>query len=449
MNGENGDGRIIGIRHRVKKTRRGEPRPTQVAILREKRKPKTYLFRDDTAELDWVREGYPVKYKPPTEHDDLNQFRSHHITWRRLKEDEDPQSFPQNLVRQVGKHWELATRIPVEFDGLQPGDTVAMILGGSGDRLAYALSRKADTIGATILRIPPFVLKKQREAMRREIDDDAITLAELARDKPEFFYPVTPRDRKMIKLAFSFALLSDTMKDRIKCEQRLFQRTHGQIFLSEEGGYPEGTIEDAYRARKANDARLKLHLDEEKERERELAKAVGTTDVYQEVFVPIKGIGPRIAGRIIPIIGDIRRFPTPAKLKAYCGLHVRKGGKYEDVPPEQQFPRKRRGETANWREILRQAFYIFVSLQLNRPQYEETEWGKKFREYKKTFRERHPRVIKVKKQDPETGEMREVGIYTNAHIHRMAIWRTATKAAEYVWREWWRLERRQRPGAAE
>src|SRR3989338_11489293 len=49
-------------------------------------------------------------------------------------------------------------------EGLHQGDTVAMVLGGSGDYLAYALACQAEKVGASVMRIPSFLLKRERGA---------------------------------------------------------------------------------------------------------------------------------------------------------------------------------------------------------------------------------------------------------------------------------------------
>ncbi|MCR4278597.1 MAG: transposase, partial [bacterium] len=67
-----------------------------------------------------------------------------------------------------------------------------------------------------------------------------------------------------------------------------------------------------------------------KEIEAHLAKL----DVYKKVFEPIPGMGPKISGRIISAIGDLRRFETCWALTAYMGYHVR---------PDGTCPRRRKG----------------------------------------------------------------------------------------------------------
>ncbi|MBI1863815.1 hypothetical protein HYS03_01255, partial [Candidatus Woesebacteria bacterium] len=129
-------GRVIGIRHRVKKTIDGESRPTQLAIL-ENGLVQLINLKTEDDELDFI-----------------------------------------------------ATR-------LLSGDRIVMLLGGSGDNLAYALSNKGQQIDCKVYRISPFVFIKKIDE-ERDKDQDAHQLAALFIENPELFYEVTSRDRDMI-----------------------------------------------------------------------------------------------------------------------------------------------------------------------------------------------------------------------------------------------------------
>lgn len=411
--------RIIGIRHRFKKTAKGEAHPTQICI-QQHGDVKQYNLEDETAELDWVLGRFPTKYRSTVGGEYLD-CQKHHIQWRQVK-DRDTEAIATSLLRREGKNYFVAAKVPYEYDGLRAGDKVAMMLGGSGDRLAYALSRRGEEIGATVYRIPSFSLKKERERQGRKKEDDASLLAELVENSLGLFYPIMPRDRTLILLKEAYIARTDAMKAWVACEQRLRQRVIGQIFCSSEGLYPEGDIENLYDERKANDAILQALRKEEMSREKELTKIVESLDIYQKLFAPIEGVGPMIASRLIVAVSDIRRFPTDAKLKAFCGVHLLEDGR---------IPRKRSGELANWSNDARQALYLLGDQFNLRP---NSIWGKKLREYKVNLRSKHPavEVVNGKKQ------------YSDIHIHKMAIWRTLTKFTEWLWREWWTLEKAQR-----
>jgi len=393
--------RIIGIRHRVKQTAEGEARPTMVAI-KDGSEGKYYelSLSDENAELDFVVGRFPVAYRVIDEGEDISKFPPHHI--KRRKQDD---------MEKIS--------VPAEYDGLSSGDRVVMVLGGSGDRLAYALSRRGEEIIADVVRIPPSVFKRFRKSECREIEDDHKTLVAFAEQSHTFtlYHPITVRDRDLIKTQEAFRARKDAQKDRIACEQRLRQRFIGRIFLSDSGYYPEGSIEDEYDKMKATDIILRNLIGEEKEREKELRKAVNELNVWHAIFSPIKGCGEVIAAGIITPIGNILRFPTDAKLKKFAGVHVLEDGR---------FARKRIGIVANWNPQLRQALYLLGD-QFNRNP--NSVWGQKLREYKVKFREKHPEVV-------ENGKKK----YSNGHIHKMATWRTLTKFVEWLHKEWTRIE---------
>ncbi len=413
--------RFIGIRHRVKQTAEGKAKPTQIAVLQD-RKTITCNLGDEMQELLWAFAQFPTKFRKIALDEDLAKFLPFHIKWRKLREDEDPKDFPEHLLKQERKTWFVASKVASEFDGLKSDDTVAMILGGSGDRLAFALSRRAEEINARVLRIPAFRLKEKRQRAKEE---DALSLAELVRDLPGVFYLVEPRDRKLILVRECLQARIDAMKARIACEQRLRQNLIGRIFCREEGLFPEGSIEARFDEAKANDTIFNALATEEKAREKELLQALKELDIYNELFEPIVACGPMIAARLIASIQDIRRFETPPQLKAFCGTHVLPDGK---------FARQRRGAIANWHPDARQALFLLGKQFNYRP---DSYWGKKLREYKKKLRQAHPEV-----EIGPKGKKR----YTDAHIHKMALWRTRTKFVEWLFREWWKIERQHQQG---
>lgn len=436
--------RHIGIQHRRKRTATGEARPTRVCIIDRNGERTSCELESDTDELDFLLQRFPVKYRAVEEGDDLSQFPAHHIKWRKAKKDEDLSQIPENHRKVDGKLVYIVSKVPTEFTGLQAGDIVGMVLGGSGDRLAYALSRRGEEIGAKVCRLPPFALKEWRETLlKNDKDDDAGLLAELVQQNSEAFQLATGRDRQLIKLTEAYRARMEAMKARVGCEQRLHQHLVGLIFCSEEGKYPEGTIEAIYEKEKDNDKVLQGFVAEEKRRDREMAKVLEGLPVYTSIFQPIAGVGPAIAARLIVAIRDIRRFSSEAKLKAYLGAHVMNGGKYGERPKDKQFVRRRSGEVANWQADGRQALYLLVDQFNRRP---DSEWGKKLREIKANLQKSHPDVMckecsctwdNCQEQKSHTRK------YTPGHIQKMVLWKTATKFVERLWKDWTRLERAQ------
>ncbi len=404
--------RVIGIRHRTKRTKEGEARPTMIAV-KDGENVKVYELEEDDDEKDFLLGRYPTKYHNVTEPVDETKYFPHH-----LKRDDEGE----------------VVRVPSAYEGLKAGDMIAMILGGSGDRFAAALSRRGEEIGATVQRIPPFTFKTERGAVPKE--DDHLLLASLFQAKPELFQKLLPRDRDLIRLRESFMARKEAQRARIGCEQRLRQQLIGRIFLDEEGRFPEGSIEDMYDREKASNVIFKNLRAEEREREKELKICVHALSVW-ELFEGVEGCGEVIAAGIVSAIGDIRRFKNAAKLKAFSGMHVL---------PDGRIPRRREGSTANWQPLARQALWLLGDQFNKRP---DSVWGKKLREYKVRLREKHPEVLNLPKMGddgkpvvhPKTGKPVTVSRYSPIHIHKMAIWRTLTKFTEWLFREWTKLEK--------
>lgn len=508
--------RTVGIRHRVKKTAEGEARPTQVAIVTNK-KVVTLDLEDERAELDFVLGKFPIKFRDVEHAEDLTAFAKHHIKWHKVKKDEDVSAVPESHKQLIEKKLHVAQRVPAAYDGLKAGDVIAMSLGGSGDYLAFALSRQADVVGGHIFRIPPFHLKDKRP--NADKDKDAELMAELVRDQRQLFRPVTPRDRDQLLLRIRYRSFEEAMKARIATEQRLHQRLIGEIFTQPDGLYPEGDLEDAFKESKANDKILVSQKAEEAARERNMLAALERLEAFK-IMGPVEGVGTRIAGRltaaalvnlgrfmVVPdqaeieklrveatewakdavAMTDIQRKPNEArreyyarvqkvlrscghptqteelgqaiacldqirklkrkaeakscnKFKAYCGVHVLKGGKHGDQSEEFQFPRRRSDAVANWNGIARQAFFLVVD-QFNKRS--ESEWGKYLRRMKANQRTIHPKPIKVPslnkdgtpKINKKNGEPILITRYSDGHIHKRAVWRTATRFAEWLFRE--------------
>lgn len=325
--------RFIGIRPRIKQTAAQQARPTQVTIIGIVEKAMTIELVNDDEELDFVKGSHPVAWLPiyhadgtvvvlvdgKTEKvsaaDEMERCNPRHVKWRKVKKDEslahlDPRFFrTRETVK--GDVIEVASDLPFAFVGLAKGDSVAMALGGSGDRFAFALSNRGEQIGARVYRIPTYGLKAARIAAgvrEDKKDDDARILAESLQLSPGSFTLTEARDRDLILLREVWIRRVEAMKARIGCEQRLHQHFIGNVFCNPDGYYPEGSVEVAFDALRSNDSIYQALCMEEETRAAELTKVVKRLEVFRELFEPIEGVGPMIAARIIVAIGDIRRF---------------------------------------------------------------------------------------------------------------------------------------------
>lgn len=480
--------RLIGIRHRRKKTAEGEARPTTAAIFADgAKKPKCFNFKVEDDELDFMLGRFPVKHEAPEAATDVLWYdeknapqgiHPHHCKWEEIDADEAA-TFKPNHVRTVLEDglptiYKLVA-VPVEFDGLKPGDNVAMALGGSGDYLAGGLYNRGQEIGASVYRIKPMDLKREREAIGKDKDDDHLTLATLLEQKTGLFAKMSAKDLELIEAREAFKLRQDAMKARVGCEQRMLQRLVGKTFLLK-GQYPAGLIKDRYEAEKANSETWKALDADQKLYGSDLQKIVRGLRIWKEILEPVSGCGERIAVPLILAIGDIKQYAEPvnydgaatpderrmrmfrainktlARVKAKCGAHVLFGGKYENYPTEKQFPRRRKGEVASWDPDARQSLFLLCD-QFNRQTKKFTQakarddvaemqkyrWGGKLVEQKAKYRQTHPEPVEVERR--VNGKTKKVKIYTDGHIHKMALKWTATKFVEWLAREWLKLEK--------
>jgi hypothetical protein len=305
-----------------------------------------------------------------------------------------------------------------------------MVLGGSGNYLAYVLSRRGDEIGASAHRIPGYELKKARdgESDDRSKDGDATLLAELLASKPGLFHQVTAQDRAMITVTRQFMLRMDAMKAKVACKQRLGQRSIGIAFCSPDGIYPEGGVAKKFEEMVANDEIYKTLVREENRLVQDLEDGLEHIPLYSQVLSTVTGVGPAIASRLVVSIGDIRRFATNAKLKKFCGVHV-----IGDGTDGGTFARRRLGVLCNWNNDARQALYL-VGDQFNRRP--RSYWGQKLLENKRRYREKHPVPVEFSKGEGKKSVMR----YTDGHIHKMAIWRTLSQFVCWLFSQGRRLD---------
>lgn len=461
--------RYIGITHRTKRTAAGEARPTMVAIS-ENGQLRELELATEQDELNFVVGTFPTQWEEVQKGSslDFSELPNHHLVLKKFRKNEESEGVPTREVE--GKEVRIV-KYAVAFDGVRKGDVVALPLGGSGDHLAYALARKAEEVGASVVRTPSFVLKNERtkkegpvrfgdkmpgseeenpsrkskkrpellrdmtakepatdKADKNDTSKDHVLLAKLAAEKPSLFYPLAELDRDLILARESWRALLESMQARMACEARLRQLFNGRIFTNPGGLFPEGGIEKAFDEAKASDPILKALLDEEGSREKELTKALKKLPVYREVFEPLVGVGPKIAARIIAAVVDIRRFESEAKFKAFCGVHVLRDG---------TLPRQRRGQLANWHGDARQALYLLGDQFNRRP---DSKWGKYLLTMKAAMRARHPVPMEVEVSDGKGGT-RKVKRYTDGHIHKRALWRTITRFAESLYKDWSKHDR--------
>lgn len=406
--------RIIAIRHRIKKTKKGKAKPT-VAAIKDGDNIRTIDLPDETAEKDFLLNRFPVEYRVADAGEDLSKFWEHHIK-REIKKDE---AAGQEIIK-----------VPAAYEGFQSGDKVSMVLGGSGDYFAFALSRRAEKLGGNVMRIPGKKLKENRDGQTKEMDH--IALIRLLEKQPDLFYPVTRREREMIRVRETNRLRRFTQRDRIAMQQRIYALEVGRIFLTEDDMYPEGTLEQEYRITQANHPGLVHIKKEEKEHTNALKEEVRKLDAWKEFFSKIEGIGEVLAGRMLSQIVDVRRFPAENGLKAYFGVSVTRDGKLPKnirkhgqanglLDEEDSLEDSNNPDEPQHNRHARQAVYLLGDQFIFRP---NSEWGKKLRHYQQRIKANHPEV------EVKNGRKR----YTKGDIFTMAFWRTLSKFVVHMHR---------------
>jgi len=482
--------RYVGIRHRVKKTADNESHPTELFIIEENSKESKLELKTENDELDWLLGRLPDGMRLATEDEDFSKFPARHVIRKKEKGSENE-----------------IVKVPESYIGYQAGDIIGMTLGGSGDRLAYALSRHGDEIGAKVFRIPPASLKAERP--EQASDDkakaaDAELLARLVQTKRnELFYEITPRDRDYIAVSEAWRAREFAMKDRMACDQRLRSQVIGRAFVSNEGKYPEGSLEDAYDQLRANDKTSLALYAEEELRNKELAVALSKLDIFNEVFSQIEGCGPMISGRLITAMNQIRRFEVTSdksvrtklrqEAQEYLGLarYDEFKGKVERKSDGNEFSHMlavrtwmRTAGLNDEADAMTEAINNFSKVsKLKRAAMQKTinkvvkfcgvdvAEGGVFRRRRRGERNaynplarqalyllgdqfnRRPAsvwglklreqkaALRKKHPEPVVGENKKKK-YTDGHIHKMAIWRTLTRFVQWLVKEWLRAEHR-------
>ncbi len=435
--------RIISVKHgQKKKLGENEPaQPTYIWITDEAGAvSEVHELWTEDEEMDFLLGRLPIEHEKATADTDLTPHNPRQIKWRQLKPEDDEESAPLNLRREHRLPDSrktvtmVAVQVPSKFEGLAANDTVLTILGGSGSYYIAALAERLQQIGGKMYQLPAYVLA-ERAGKDRDKSQDARLLTEIFAQEQNLFYFMEEQDKKLVILRDAVYALLKIMRDRIACGQRIVQRLRAETFQqaarqsNSEWSFnqcpPDLAVSSSseiaikYQQALEEDVIYQGMVKKEKEAEKRVAKLLDTLPVYKKVFEPVERCGPKIAMRIITAVADIRRFPTLPKFCRFCGVHVN---------PDGTFPRSRKKQPFPGNPLARQAFYLFVADQCNKAP--ASHWGKVLRAYKAKFRALHPEVEVV------NGKKR----YTNAHIHKMGIWRTATKFAEHIYKSWRWLE---------
>jgi hypothetical protein len=435
--------RIVGVRHRQKKTKEGEARPTVLCIAPVGDPSNTIeiSLEDEQDEIDWAHHVYPITFRDVLPRDKPEDFLPWHLQWKKVKEGESIEGIPDSHLRSEGKVTERLTKVPCEFIGAETGDTIVMLAGGSGNLFAHLLSRVGEQMDMKVMRISAARAKEFRKGTEFEpVENLHRALVWMYESDSSGFRQLQARHRAQVEIEELYKLFEDVQNDRKSCGLRLYQRAKRSAYTQPHvETSTHVAVEERHKALLASDpVHLALNMEEERV-EDDALKIMKSMPIYTQVLKGVSGIGPRIALRLIASIPDISAFETEAQFCAFCGVHClgADGNKLKkgETPPTNRggFPRHKRGVICDWKPVLRQALFLFDD-QLNRNP--GSYWGSRRVEIKKGLRAKHPVPVE---EIVEGG--RKVKRYTDGHIQNMARWKTLNKFCRWLFRRLKNLER--------
>lgn len=137
---------------------------------------------------------------------------------------------------------------------------------------------------------------------------------------------------------------------------RISARAQDEYYLQDPLVFTNLSPEQLYKANKANNPVLNELIREDQRILRRMLKTLKEIEIYREIFEPITGVGPAIAGGIIALTVDITRFQRVTRYRNYCGLAPNKQGR---------FRHRRSGESLDYSPGLRAKYYqIFADMAL-------------------------------------------------------------------------------------
>lgn len=347
----------------------------------------------------------------------------------------------------------------VEFlDALEAGDIVYAPLGGVGDAFLIGAFQRGISVRCVpfltlskvelgpVTRIPRSLLgagdsssdaesdkpvdtaaarKKSKLAERAQMVAKMIHLAGLP-DADKVFREFREVD---FHIAYIRVLINQLIAIQDEVRKRLQQRT---THLERDGAYilkPDTPSAAAMELRltMVNAAEpVKKLLAYEDSLSMEIERQLKQLDVYTQVLAPVRGIGPRLAARIIAPVVDIRRFPGRAGFTKYAGWATLQVSPDDDRRIAAKFVR---GESAQFHELMRMGIWLFAE-QLVRSSSQFRWW---YDRYKQARADQVGNVVYIDK----AGKERKL---TKTWLERRARRYAASKFLGYLWFGWWELE---------
>lgn len=395
-------GRIVSIKHRVKKTKDGEERPTMLGISEDSSKDaSTIELVDPFRELDFVHGMFADSMRPVVIGEVLKDFQAHHIKYRKPEDNETidgalliwPRESLQIETSGRGKKKTeelvgIPTEVPESYTGLKSGDMIVAMFGGSGSSLMLAVLNKAHEIGAKVYLCSPHNVKRYREAEHFDKDEDHLTLINMYRAHPELFHEILPTDVVSWKVMAHWDFTEEAMGQRLRIIQRATKRAEHEVYARNE--YVGSQLAQAVLEAKMGNRTVVEVMEEEKQCQKALEESIESHPLFHYLFSGFKGIGPRFFGKLLSAIRDIRRFPRESvgAFLLFCGYGIVKGA--NGKPTIQRF---RRGEQKNnpGNPEVKQAVWLLVSMQF--VYQKDTPWGLRLRQIRDEMTANQPNAI--------------------------------------------------------
>lgn len=310
---------------------------------------------------------------------------------------------------------------PAEYTVLGP-------MGGRGDALFSAALKQ----GFPVYRVPVARLQEAAGLTRQSTPDERVAaIVGTWTSQPDAFYPITELNETVLILRELTRVRNKIQGVYRKPAQLQYQAAFRDLQLL----LPEDAMRVNLRRTFAEPSLVSGAKADEKELEAQIKQLIKPLPIWQAIssrdgLLPrVKGIGPVLGATIIGEIGDIRRFPSSSHLRAYARYHV---------DGEGSFPRKRRGQVANWNDYLGQAVWQWANSQLLKAPPQDGEFAPFHGAFWLFYYEeqvRHPQVEEFTNAQGRTRKR-----YTNGHIKKRAERKVGSALLEYIFDLWTAIE---------
>lgn len=226
----------------------------------------------------------------------------------------------------------------VECDALElmqrmgPEDELWLMMGSTNAAVALGAYRK----GVKVHQISYPRARSSNGEQKVSLDG----IREIVERQPQLFYSLYPQQSEVLEIISAWQDVEDAMEARKEYANRLRARVMARAVI--EGRKTKEQLEEEIeqllgkksKGIKPADAGMQYFLEKEKKAEQELAKVIGKSGLYNQVFKLVGGVGAKLAARFIAGIERIERFQRAKDLSNYAGLLPR--GKDGRLPSRRQ-----------------------------------------------------------------------------------------------------------------